>query len=87
MQAAGERFRVSPLLFHRTLKQGEVLMDSQDQAQRKPKADQQTADDTGAAELTLDKDTLRDLQAPVGDAEKIRGGMIPKRPTGGGDAV
>ena len=60
----------------------------QDQSQRTPNSDEQAARERTEADApTLDKDTLRDLQAPVGGAENIRGGGIPKRPTGGGDAV
>jgi hypothetical protein len=47
--------------------------DQPDQPQRQPKADGQE----GAGELTLNKDTLRDLQAPDGGAGDVRGGMIP----------
>ena len=60
----------------------------QNQPQRKPKGDEQHAGElTGAGELTLNKETLQDLQDPVSGTENVRGGGIPKRPTGGGDAV
>ena len=40
------------------------------------------AEEQSAPKVRLDKDELRDLDAP--DSEALKGG-IPKRPTGGGD--
>ena len=46
-------------------------------------SNRERAREQSASKLHLNKETVRDLEVP--ESEAVKGGGIPKRPTGGGD--